>query len=115
MLAHACGDDAGSIPHHHQGPSRPVFCGIPTLQLSRHRRRRKRGLYHTMLNKYTSDEVMLRTNILAYADGQHSVADMAELFGESQDLISTMVLELKQHGLIEEHLQSNQLQPGRPN
>ena len=75
----------------------------------------KRGLYHTMLNKYTSDEVMLRTNILAYADGQHSVADMAELFGESQDLISTMVLELKQHGLIEEHLQSNQLQPGRPN
>lgn len=75
----------------------------------------KRGLYHTMLNKYTSDEVMLRTNILAYADGQHSIADMAEVFNESKELISTMVVELKGHGLIEEHLQSNQLRPGQPN
>ena len=72
----------------------------------------KRGLYHTMLNKRTSDEVMLRTNILAYADGQHSVADMAEIFGESIDTLDLMVEQLVEHDLIHLRLQSNRTRPG---
>jgi len=71
-----------------------------------------RGLYHTMLNKNTSDEVMLRTNILAYADGTHAVSDMAELFGEDETTIITMVHELKEHNLIRERHQSNRLRAG---
>jgi aminopeptidase-like protein len=60
----------------------------------------KRGLYHTMLNKNTSDEVMLRTNILAYADGQHDLTDMAELFEGDPRTIAAMVEELLLHGLV---------------
>lgn len=72
----------------------------------------KRGLYHTMLNKNTSDEVMLRTNILAYADGQHAISDMAEIFDEDEDTITTMVQELVDHDLIRLTYQSNHLRPG---
>lgn len=72
----------------------------------------KRGLYHTMLNKNTSDEVMLRTNILAYADGTYAVSDMAELFGEDETTILAMVQELMDHDLIRMEHQSNRLQPG---
>ena len=74
----------------------------------------KRGLYHTMLNKNTSDEVMLRTNILAYADGQHAISDMAEIFDEDADTITTMVQELVDHDLIRLVHQSNRLRPGAP-
>ena len=66
-----------------------------------------RGLYHTMLNKNTSDEVMLRTNILAYADGSHSIVDMSELFDEPVDTLRIMIDELKEHDLLREHLQTN--------
>ena len=60
----------------------------------------RRGLYHTMLNKHTSDEVMLRTNVLAYADGHHSVADMVEIFGEEPDFVQAIVDELVAHDLL---------------
>jgi aminopeptidase-like protein len=72
----------------------------------------KRGLYHTMLNKNTSDEVMLRTNILAYADGQHAISDMVELFGDDVETIAAMVQELVDHDLIRLEYQSNRLRPG---
>ncbi len=72
----------------------------------------KRGLYHTMLNKNTSDEVMLRTNILAYADGQHAISDMAELFGEDEETLVAMVQELVDHDLIRLEYQSNRLRAG---
>lgn len=74
----------------------------------------KRGLYHTMLNKNTSDEVMLRTNILAYADGQHAISDIAELTGEDEETITAMVQELVDHDLIRLTHQSNRLRPGAP-
>ncbi|MDA2989330.1 MAG: DUF4910 domain-containing protein, partial [Actinomycetota bacterium] len=74
----------------------------------------KRGLYHTMLNKNTSDEVMLRTNILAYADGQHATSDLAELTGEDEVTITAMVQELIDHDLIRLTHQSNRLRPGAP-
>jgi aminopeptidase-like protein len=72
----------------------------------------RRGLYHTMLNKNTSDEVMLRTNILAYADGQHAISDMAELFDEPVDTLVAMVQELVDHDLIRREHQSNRLRAG---
>jgi aminopeptidase-like protein len=59
----------------------------------------KRGLYHTMLNKHTSDEVMLRTNLLAYADGQHDINDMVEMFKSDQSIFY-MITELKRHELL---------------
>lgn len=71
-----------------------------------------RGLYHTMLNKNTSDEVMLRTNILAYADGQHDVNDIAELCETDVSIIESMVSELEEHRLISQAHQSNHLNPG---
>lgn len=67
----------------------------------------KRGLYHTMLNKHTSDEVMLRTNILAYADGHHDVSDMVATFGEDRIVIEAMVGELFGQGLIRMNLQGD--------
>lgn len=72
----------------------------------------KRGLYHTMLNKNTSDEVMLRTNILAYADGQHAISDIAEITGEDEETVTQLVQELIEHNLIKFAHQSNSLRPG---
>lgn len=72
----------------------------------------RRGLYHQITRKSTADDVMLRTNILAYADGQHAVADMADIFGESVDTLDVMVEELKEHDLIRLYHQSNRLRPG---
>ncbi len=72
----------------------------------------KRGLYHTMLNKNTSKEVMLRTNILAYADGEHSVTDMSELFETPIDILEGMIQELEEHGLIRRLHQSNRIRAG---
>ena len=60
----------------------------------------RRGLYHTMHARTVADEVLLRTNVLAYADGHHSVADMAELFQIPAHSIRTIVEELVEHGLL---------------
>lgn len=79
-------------------------CGEPQLG--------RRGLYHTMLNKNTSDDIMLRTNILAYADGQHAISDMAEIFGYDEETITVMVRELVDHDLIRSEHQSSRLRPG---
>jgi len=66
----------------------------------------KRGLYHTVQKKTTPQEVMLRTNILAYADGNHDILDMSELFGVPVDELTPMVAELIEHDLIESRRQS---------
>jgi aminopeptidase-like protein len=60
----------------------------------------RRGLYHTMHARTVADEVLLRTNALAYADGQHSVADMAEMFGAPLGDVQAIVDELVHHGLL---------------
>jgi len=60
----------------------------------------RRGLYHTMHARTVADEVLVRTHILAYADGEHSVADMAELFDISQDDVQGLLDELVEHGLL---------------
>ena len=47
-----------------------------------------------------ADEILLRTNALAYADGQHSVADMAEMFGAPLVDVQAIVDELVHHDLL---------------
>ena len=60
----------------------------------------KRGLYHDMHARTVEDVVLLRTHILAYADGSHSIADMAELLDVPSDLVRELVDELACHGLL---------------
>jgi len=62
----------------------------------------KRGLYHAMHGRTVADVVLLRTNVLAYADGHHSLQDMAELFERPIEDIQAVVAELLEHGLLEE-------------
>ena len=60
----------------------------------------KRGLYHTMHARTVADEVLLRTHILAYADGSHSAIDMAELFDVPLDDLQILIDELIEHKLL---------------
>ena len=62
----------------------------------------KRGLYHTMHARTVADEVLMRTHVLAYADGSHSVQDMADLFERPRSEIEILVAELLEHGLLVE-------------
>lgn len=62
----------------------------------------KRGLYHSMHARTVADVVLLRTHVLAYADGMHSVRDMAELLDLPEQEVQEIVDELLSHGLLEE-------------
>ena len=61
----------------------------------------KRGLYHTMHARTVADEVLTRTHVLAYCDGEHSMADIADLLGRSEDEVRLLLDELIDHGLVE--------------
>jgi len=74
----------------------------------------KRGLYHTLQKKSTPEDVMLRTNILAYADGHHTISDMAELFDTPLPILREMVDELIDHGLLYEQHETVKQNPGVP-
>jgi aminopeptidase-like protein len=60
----------------------------------------RRGLYHAMHARTVADEILLRTHVLAYADGRHSVADIAEMCAEPESVIRDLVDELIGHGLL---------------
>lgn len=60
----------------------------------------KRGLYHTQHARTVTDQVLLRTHILAYADGQHSIKDLSQLLSVPEETILLFVNELIEHGLI---------------
>ena len=60
----------------------------------------RRGLYHSMHARTVADVVLLRTHVLAYADGQHSVLDMSEIFEIPADDVQAVVDELIEHGLL---------------
>ena len=60
----------------------------------------RRGLYHVVHARTVADEVLLRTHILAYSDGQHSLVDIAELCNVPVDQVQTLVDELVEHGLV---------------
>ncbi len=74
----------------------------------------KRGLYHTVQKKSTPEDVMMRTNVLAYADGHHTISDMVELFDTSLSTLRPMVDELIAHGLLYETHESPHVRPGVP-
>jgi aminopeptidase-like protein len=60
----------------------------------------RRGLYHLVLPRVVEDVVYLRKNVLAYADGDHSVVDMAVLFDLPIGDVAAVVAELASHGLL---------------
>ena len=62
----------------------------------------RRGLYHGIHGRTVADVVLLRTHVLAYADGQHSAADMAELFGIGLGEVQEIIAELAEHDLLHE-------------
>ena len=74
----------------------------------------KRGLYHTLQRKSTPEDVMLRTNILAYADGHHTISDMVELFDTPLSVLREMIDELIDHGLVYEQHETRRPNPGVP-
>ena len=53
-----------------------------------------------MQARTVADVILLRTHVLAYADGMHSVADMAELFERTPQEVQAVVDELLEHGLL---------------
>ncbi len=78
----------------------PVATQICEPQLGR------RGLYHLIMGKTVADEILLRVDILSYADGQHDIDDMSELLGQPRDVLETMIAELIEHDLIRMQHQS---------
>ena len=62
----------------------------------------RRGLYHTVHARTVADAVLLRTHVLAYADGMHSVDDMAEMFERDAAEVQAVIDELFEHDLLEE-------------
>jgi len=60
----------------------------------------RRGLYHTMHARTVASEVLLRTHILAYADGTYSIADLSELLDLPEDTVAPFIDELEEHGLL---------------
>lgn len=71
-----------------------TVCGEPQLG--------RRGLYHAVHARTVADEVLLRTHVLAYCDGQHSVRDIAELCETDDETIQALMDELLDHDLVRE-------------
>ncbi len=61
----------------------------------------RRGLYHRMHSKTVADIILLRTHVLAYCDGQHSLFDIAALLGRPFSEVHAVAEELLEHGLLE--------------
>lgn len=74
----------------------------------------KRGLYHTMLHRDTSLEVLMRTQILAYADGKHDLHDLAELLDIDTDYLRSEITELGMHKLLNVGLEVRSPQVSSP-
>ena len=60
----------------------------------------KRGLYRTLGTTEISDAMQIRMEILAYADGRHSILDIADILGRPAWDLTPYVAELIAHGLI---------------
>lgn len=60
----------------------------------------RRGLYHSVGGSEYADRTRLISDVLAYADGEHSLLGMAELFGVSALDLFPIVNELIEHGLL---------------
>lgn len=62
----------------------------------------RRGLYHSVGGADYAQRTRWISDVLAYADGHHSVLDMAELFGVSALDLLPVLNDLREHGLIVE-------------
>ena len=60
----------------------------------------KRGLYHSVHARTVSETILLRTHILAYSDGQHSLQDIAEMTGAPFAEVQALATELEDHALL---------------
>ena len=60
----------------------------------------KRGLYHSVHARTVSETILLRTHILAYSDGQHSLQDIAEMTGAPFAEVQALARELEDHALL---------------
>lgn len=77
----------------HDGVFRATVLGEPQLG--------RRGLYHRMHSKTVADVILLRTHVLAYCDGQHSLFDIAALLRRPFSDVHSVAQELLEHGLLE--------------
>lgn len=64
----------------------------------------KRGLYPTLSTKYLDREIKVMMNILAYADGERDLLQLAEKIGENALDCLPIILRLEQHGLLKKHV-----------
>ncbi|MCF8556188.1 MAG: DUF4910 domain-containing protein [Candidatus Nanopelagicales bacterium] len=62
----------------------------------------RRGLYHTILPREIEDIVRLRTDVLAYSDGDHSLLDISDLLKVPLETVVELARELAEHGLLQE-------------
>jgi len=62
----------------------------------------RRGLYHSVGGADYAQRTRWISDVLAYADGHHSLLDMAELFGVSALDLLPVLNDLREHGLIVE-------------
>jgi aminopeptidase-like protein len=60
----------------------------------------RRGLYHSVHARTVADEVLMRTHLMAYADGTRSARDMAELLSITPDYAQELIDELSHHDLL---------------
>ena len=60
----------------------------------------RRGLYHRIHARTVEDIILLRTHVMAYSDGRHSVLDIAVLLDRPVDEIFAVISELVDHDLL---------------
>ena len=60
----------------------------------------KRGLYPTISQKGSYDEVAAMTNVIAYADGKNDLFDISNIIGIPVDELVPIIQRLKDNGLI---------------
>lgn len=61
----------------------------------------KRGLYPTLSMKGSAGDVRVYMNLLAYADGEHSLVDIAERIGTPAEELIPLVEKFLEHGLLQ--------------
>lgn len=61
----------------------------------------KRSLYPSLSRKGSSDEARIYMNLLAYADGENNLVDIAELIGVSACELAPIAEKFLTHGLLE--------------
>ncbi|MBI1778520.1 MAG: DUF4910 domain-containing protein [Proteobacteria bacterium] len=61
----------------------------------------KRGLYSSLGTRDIEKSVLMRTDVLCYCDGDHSLLDIADILGVPQKDLRSFATELLDHGLIE--------------